>query len=30
MIELIRKKCKQGDIVKITLDGGREITGALD
>jgi len=30
MIELIRKTCKQGDIVKITLDGGREITGALD
>jgi len=27
---LIRKKCKQGDIVKITLDGGREITGTLD
>ena len=30
MIELIRKKCKQGDVVKITLDGGREITGTLD
>lgn len=30
MIELIRKKCKHGDIVKITLDGGRELTGSLD